>query len=525
MVTKMKRVKMPADSKSGPPPAVSTQLRVPIDRIFARNNPREHFDQDALKQLAESIRQNDVIEPLVIRPADAQGRYELLAGERRLRAAKMARLKDVPVVVRNCDEAQAAKIRLIENFVREDLNALEEAKAFQQITAAGVTQQELADELKLTQAHISNRIRLLELPAAWQERLVAREITASQARALVPWAGRDGVLDFVAAYLVDRKECHSADEPPTLAEFERKIAHAVAQCTKPMKPQSWEGEPFTPTADELASLDVVELKDGTRTYSRAFNVELWQRIQERVKAKKAEREARKAERDQAASETLSPAEQKRKAEEARKKMEARLFLWRTRWYQERIQAEIDGADTHQLFRCLLFFACGDKPGNRGAELGRVIADFGGECSQKKRGYLSTPDIWSALKTVDDAKLDALVAAVLAVWWHHDTDGWGHDVSADEIEAFAGELGIGLKKDWRIDRSFLELFTKDQLHELAAEWAITSHKAWIAGKKEKRGDLIDTILAVDEALTGGAILNTGNKKRLPAPACLLEAGRG
>lgn len=514
--TKGKRPSLQAAAAKSAAAAAPAQLRLPVAAIFAKNNPREHFDDAGLQRLAESIRQNDVIEPLVVRPADAEGRYELLAGERRLRAAKLAKLKDVPVVVRTCDEAQAAKIRLIENFVREDLNPLEEAKAFQQITAAGVTQQELADELQLTQAHISNRIRLLELPEEWRNRIISQEISASQARALVPWAGRPAVLQAIAKALKDRKRWTS--DPMTVQDFERTLRSAVFEASRPMKPRAWEnGVPFKPTAAELKELDVVEVKfDSSEKSPRAFNVELWQKIQDRVKAKKADREAKAAEAAKEAGGKLSPAEAKRKAEEAAKKSEARVFAWRTRWYQERIQQSISKASYPQVLRCLLFFACGQKPGRRAEELGRAIAAAGGDCKQKRHGYVRTPDIWEALRTVEASTLmNTLVTSVLGVWWNHETGGWENDVTADEIEVFAYELGVDLRNDWRVDRSFLELFTKDQLLDLASEWGITSHKVWVGARKDKRGELIDTLLAVEESLTGA-------KKRLPAPKCLLAA---
>jgi len=506
---KASKSERPSLAKAAAETTVATQLRIPVDRIFAKNNPRETFNKEGLERLAESIRQNDVIEPLVVRPADANGRYELLAGERRLRAAKLAKLKDVPVVVRDCDEAQAAKIRLIENFVREDLNALEEAKAFQQITAAGVTQQELADELQLTQSHISNRIRLLELPDDWQQRLITHEISASQARSLVPWATRPLVLKGVARSLKERRKWN--DDPPSTADFDRFIINAFRENSRPMKPRwSGDGEPFTPTAEELEQLDVVELKLDRDKEARAFNLELWEQIQKRVKAKKAERESKKAEREDAKTAKLSPAEQKRKADEARQKLDAKVFQWRTRWYQDRIAANLSTATLHQTYRCLLFFAIGDTHNQRATELTNVVTSFGGSTPKKSRGYYQSPDVWSALKDLDDAKLPDLVTSTLAEWWRHDADRWGSDVSAHEVEAFAGELGIGLKKDWRVDRGFLELFTKEQLGDLAGEWTITANKTWLAGKKEKRTDLIDTLLAVDE------------KKRLPAPACLINA---
>lgn len=496
-------------------------LRVAVELIVPRNNPRKHFDDEAMEQLAESIRQNDVIEPLVVRPKGPDGLYELLAGERRLRGAIRAGKKDVPVVVRACDDAEAAKIRLIENFVREDLNALEEAEAFQQITAAGVTQKELADELRLTQAHISNRIRLLELPDEWKTKLISQEISATQARALIPWSDRQPVLDELQRLIKDQQRYN--DSPISVSHFENLIQRAARNQSRPLKPRGdFEGLKFKPTSEQLAQLDVVKWKDGGNTHERCFNVVLWEVIQEELKNKAA---ARKAQRDESAggkgsgsSGKPTAAELKAKAAEAKKKTDRRVYWWRVRWYQRQISTRLpETKDASLLTRCALYFACASESGRREEELENAAEAVGAKRSTKRNRYhSSSTDVWKTLASIPAARTDELLRHVLAKWWQHDAEEYRRDLDASDVEGLAVELGADLKKHWTVSRDFLELFTKTQLWELAGDWDIVQHKAWIAaGKKEKRDEVIEALLKVDQALTGA-------KRRLPAPKCLLEA---
>ena len=147
--------------------------------------PREVFDPDELEGLSISLADIGMLQPLVVRPL-GDGRYELVAGERRLRAAKLAGMATVPVLVRHTDDADLLKEALVENIHRVQLNPLEEAAAYQQLLEEfGVTQEELAARLGRSRPAISNTIRLLQLPAAVQRRVAAGILSAGHAKALL----------------------------------------------------------------------------------------------------------------------------------------------------------------------------------------------------------------------------------------------------------------------------------------------------------------------------------------------------
>ena len=164
----------------------ATLMELAPDQIDPNpSQPRDVFDPDELEGLATSLRDIGVLQPLVVRPA-ADGRYELIAGERRWRAAQLADLDTVPVVVRHTDDADLLKEALVENIHRVQLNPLEEAAAYQQLLEEfGVTQEELATRLGRSRPSISNAIRLLQLPAAVQRRLAAGVLSAGHAKVLL----------------------------------------------------------------------------------------------------------------------------------------------------------------------------------------------------------------------------------------------------------------------------------------------------------------------------------------------------
>ena len=146
--------------------------------------PRRHFDEAQLDELAASIASRGVIQPIVVRPL-GHG-YQIIAGERRWRAAQRARLHEIPVVVRDFDDAQVLEIALVENIQRQDLNAIEEAQAYQRLAQDyGHTQGELAEIVHKSRSHIANLLRLLELPDEVQARVVDGALSMGHARALL----------------------------------------------------------------------------------------------------------------------------------------------------------------------------------------------------------------------------------------------------------------------------------------------------------------------------------------------------
>jgi ParB family transcriptional regulator, chromosome partitioning protein len=151
--------------------------------------PRRNFDPERLKELADAIRSQGVIEPLIVRrrPGDLTSReYELVAGERRLRAAREAGLEHVPVVVRDLDDRGALEMSLVENLSREDLNAVEEARAFVRLSKEfALSHDEIAARIGKSRSYVTNTLRLLELAASVLEMIASGQLTAGQARPLL----------------------------------------------------------------------------------------------------------------------------------------------------------------------------------------------------------------------------------------------------------------------------------------------------------------------------------------------------
>ncbi len=147
------------------------------------NQPRAHFSEELINELAESIAQRGVLQPILLRPSEDG--FEIVAGERRWRAAQKARLHTIPAIVREVDEASMAELALIENIQREDLNAIEEADGYRQlIERHGHTQDGVAKIVHKSRSHVANLLRLLDLPAFVRQSLVKGDITMGHARAV-----------------------------------------------------------------------------------------------------------------------------------------------------------------------------------------------------------------------------------------------------------------------------------------------------------------------------------------------------
>lgn len=158
-----------------------------IDR--SRFQPRTEFDPEGLRELAESIKQQGVVQPLLVRPLPAgngNGRYELIAGERRWRAARQAGLATIPAVVREATDQQALEIALIENLQREDLNPIEEARAYEQLaTQFELTQEQVAEKVGRSRAAVANAMRLLSLPGEVQSWIAEERLSVGHAKAIL----------------------------------------------------------------------------------------------------------------------------------------------------------------------------------------------------------------------------------------------------------------------------------------------------------------------------------------------------
>ena len=164
------------------------QIKLPIQNLISgKFQPRKHFDQTELDELAESIRSNGILQPILVRPLSHKGSsYEIIAGERRWRAAQIVKLHEVPVIVRDFDDSTALGVALIENLQRSDLNIIEEAEGFRSLMLKfEYTQEKLSSQLGKSRSHIANVLRLLSLPNSVKRHISNGDLSFGHARVLV----------------------------------------------------------------------------------------------------------------------------------------------------------------------------------------------------------------------------------------------------------------------------------------------------------------------------------------------------
>lgn len=209
----------------------SQLLNLPISKVEPRlEQPREYFDQEALQELADSIAQYGLIQPITVRKLDT-GYYQIIAGERRWRAARLAGLREVPVRVIEADDRRTAELALVENLQREDLNPVEEAKGYKTLMEEyGLTQEETAKSVGRSRPAIANSLRLLSLSKPVLELLEKGELSAGHARALVPI--EDG-----------EKQLKAAREVIDKALSVRKTEQLAARLSREEEPEEQEEKP------------------------------------------------------------------------------------------------------------------------------------------------------------------------------------------------------------------------------------------------------------------------------------------
>ena len=213
------------DQSAGAAEPRRADILVPVERLVPNPlQPRRDFPEAALQDLAASLRQKGIIQPLIVRPVPGSDRLEIVAGERRWRAAQIAQLHEVPVIIRAFDDTEVLEVAIIENIQRSDLNAMEEALGFRQLMDRfGHTQEKLAEALSKSRSHIANLLRLLTLPDDVQALVREGKLSAGHARALITSPDPSALARRVVA------------EGLSVRETER-FAKSVSQ--KPMRPKS-----------------------------------------------------------------------------------------------------------------------------------------------------------------------------------------------------------------------------------------------------------------------------------------------
>jgi ParB family transcriptional regulator, chromosome partitioning protein len=194
--------------------------------------PRRAFADAGLKELADSIRSSGVIQPVLLRRAD--GRYQIIAGERRWRAARLAGLESIPAIVRDVGDREALELALTENLLREDLNALEVAHGLAALQEKHrLTHEEIAERLGLTRTAVSNTLRLLRLPAQVQAMLASGEISAGHARALVALKDAKAQTEFARLIVEKGLSVRQTEELAAASEWRPKGRKSSAPASKP----------------------------------------------------------------------------------------------------------------------------------------------------------------------------------------------------------------------------------------------------------------------------------------------------
>ena len=246
-------------------PSSAMKLKI-MDIEPNREQPRKDFDEASLQELTDSIAKYGVLQPLLVRPIGDTG-YQLIAGERRWRAARLAGLTEVPVVVRELSDEEAAAIALIENLQREDLNPVEEAFGLRKLMDDfGLTQEQTAERVGKSRPAIANALRLLKLPSAILEHVRDNTISAGHARALLAFPTEEAMLE--TAKLILEKGI-SVRETERLA---KKAAKAPKQPTQKEKIASYYDQVELTLQEALGrKIRITNVKNDTGTLEIAFN--------------------------------------------------------------------------------------------------------------------------------------------------------------------------------------------------------------------------------------------------------------
>lgn len=210
-----------------PTEAVQTPVvsdgRIPIERI-TRNprNPRRNFAENDLADLAQSIREHGIVQPVVVRPSLTAGHYEIIAGERRWRAAQRAGLTKIPIIIRDVDDRVALELAIVENVQRADLNPVEEALGYHQlIEDHNYSQADLGQVIGKSRSHVANTLRLLKLPDVVRDMLVDGQLSAGHARTLVTAAEPAALAKRIIEGGLSVRQAEALAQAPQLAKEER----------------------------------------------------------------------------------------------------------------------------------------------------------------------------------------------------------------------------------------------------------------------------------------------------------------
>jgi|GEM_PF-605649 len=480
----------PAKRQAASPPPQSGAVQIRLDAIDPNPfQPRQEFDAAKLAELATSLKDNGQLQPVAMRSA-AGGRYQILDGERRVRAARLAGWKTIRAEIGEATDEQMAKLALVANLDREALNPIERARQYQRfLTEFGWTQNRLAEEFPAagSQGQISNTLRLLKLPAKWQQKIISQEIPPTHARDLVPYADNPLALELIDEQIKN-------DGLATAAQFADQIRDAMlnggaahigrgdysSKCGREIK--------HPPLTDELRrEMDVIEVIGyGGKTVEVALNVAAYKKwftgLEEAhlAKDRKSAKPAAAAKGADGKSKKLSAAEiksqaeaDKRRAAEQAKVFAKRLRLWRTNWLRYLCANEILAEQNEWAALKLLLWAAVDRTYDfelpAGNERNVVLL-----LAAKGCGATGKTD-WERLSAADGDKLPAIASRMASgLFFNLEAKLPERHVPAKLVESIAADLEVDLAAAWRhelagpLTEGYFNLHTKEQLVELGGE---------------------------------------------------------
>jgi ParB family chromosome partitioning protein len=232
-------------------------IQLPLgDLVSGKYQPRTHFDEQSLQELSESIKQNGVMQPILVRPLQEKHQgasYEIIAGERRWRAARLAGLLEVPVIIKDIEDKKALELALIENIQRQDLSSLEEAEGYQQLMDNfGYTQEQLSGVVGKSRSHIANALRLLALPESVKSYLISGDITAGHARALLQAKNPEEMAQEVVKRGLNVRQTENMARSGMVTSLLEPASNKALQSLKKKMPSTNSGNNFDKDPDIIA---------------------------------------------------------------------------------------------------------------------------------------------------------------------------------------------------------------------------------------------------------------------------------
>lgn len=489
-------------------PAPQT-VNLPVERIFpSRFQVRRDFAAEEIQAMADSILRDGLLVPITVRlrrgPLTDPDSFELIFGERRLRAVKLLKMAVVRAEILDRSDAEVRQMMLVEVLQRKDLNAIEEAAAFRAAIDAGDAPgpTELGRQLGLSQGHVSNRLRLLELPAEVRAKVISREIPATHARELVPVAKYPQVIKKVLANLQ-----RDGGETGSLAEWQDCIGWALGRVGANIEVGTYDAKtghhipPPILSDEQRGALQIVSLLEDEHF---AMNVRLWKTIQKEHKKEFLAKAAEKADGTTKATKTakdgkdgkpkpLTAAQQKRLQEEERekaadraRKLTAGLWAVAIDWRRYLIakacrEQQVDPSD---ITRLLVYFAASGDTWKTQADYRRrpkvldtVLSAAGVRMPVRSGDWQKRPDVFAGMTAVADKDVLERTLGFLAELIWSATDGPVCAIPDADVLAIAGKLGIDLPAAWKkealgpLTERWLKLRNKEGLVELGQQAAI------------------------------------------------------